>query len=75
MGFNLKNVMIGNQSQPSPEQPLSPSTSLSNSPELELEELQFLLKILGNADLKGHQVEMFYNMIIKLQNLYIQKSK
>jgi hypothetical protein len=74
MGFNLKNVVIGNQPQPSPEQSLSSAPS-SNSPELELEELQFLLKMLGNADLKGHQVEMFYNMIIKLQNLYLQKSK
>jgi hypothetical protein len=73
MGFNLKKVVIGNQPQPSPEQISPPSSQTPH--ELNLEELQFLLKMLGNADLKGHQVEMFYNMIIKLQNLYIQKSK
>ena len=43
--------------------------------ELDLEELEFLLKVVGNADLKGHQVEMFYKLIIKLQNQYIQKTK
>ena len=74
MGFSSKNVVVTNQSpQPSPEQAAPPSSQTSH--ELNLEELQFLLKMLGNADLKGHQVEMFYNMIIKLQNLYLQKSK
>ena len=43
--------------------------------ELSLSELEFLLKVIGNADLKGHQVEMFYNMALKLQNQYIAKSK
>lgn len=43
--------------------------------ELDLAELEFLLKLVGNADLKGHQVEMFYNLVIKLQNQYIQKTK
>jgi hypothetical protein len=78
MAFVSKNTVVGQnpvqqeqtefipQSQPTP-QPQSNN-------ELELSELEFLLKVLGNADLKGHQVEMFYNMIIKLQNLYLKKS-
>ena len=60
--------------------------SLSNSPEITItdsiennelnpEELGFLLNLLKNADLKGHQVEMFYNMAIKLQNQFLKKSK
>ena len=49
-------------------------SSISNNA-LSIEDLDFLLQYLRNADLKGYQVEMFYNMIIKLQNLYIQKSK
>ena len=38
--------------------------------DLELTELEMLLKILGNADIKGNQVEVFYKMVIKLQNHY-----
>lgn len=73
MGFSSKNVVVNNQVQSTPvPEPTPPPVS---SPELGLEEVEFLLKMLGNADLKGHQVEMFYNMIIKLQNMYLQKSK
>lgn len=41
--------------------------------ELALLELEFLLKVLGNVDLKGNQVDMFYNMVIKVQNQYLEK--
>lgn len=36
-------------------------------------ELEFLLQFLKNADLKGHQVEMFYNLVVKIQNQYIHQ--
>lgn len=65
MAFSSKNTVVTNPSSETPQ----------TSPELELEELDFLLRVLGNADLKGHQVEMFYNMIVKLQNMYLQKTK
>jgi len=39
--------------------------------ELSREELELLLKILANADLKGREVEFFYTMVLKLQNMYI----
>lgn len=65
MAFVSKNTVVGqlptNEDQ---QQPI----------ELDINELEFLLKVLGNCDLKGHQVEMFYNLIIKLQNQYLQKS-
>ena len=50
------------------------SSTVSNNT-LNLEDLDFLLQYLRNADLKGHQVEMFYNLVIKLQNQYIEQSK
>jgi hypothetical protein len=34
-------------------------------------ELDFLLRTLKTCTLKGEQVEMFYNMVIKLQNQYL----
>ena len=74
MAFTSKNVIIGNNQPSLPVQEV-PLHSYPIVNELELEEIEFLLKLLGNADLKGHQVEMFYNMTIKLQNLYLQKAK
>jgi hypothetical protein len=78
MAFVSKNTVVGQnpvqqeQTEFIPQPQPTPQPQSNN--ELELSELEFLLKVLGNADLKGHQVEMFYNMIIKLQNLYLKKS-
>ena len=43
------------------------------SNELDKVELEYLLRVLGNADLKGKEVEMFYKLVIKLQQQYISK--
>jgi hypothetical protein len=71
MAFTSSRLVIENENKESIEQPIT-AQSVS---ELSLVELEFLLKVIGNADLKGHQVEMFYNMALKLQNQYIAKSK
>jgi hypothetical protein len=44
-----------------------------SSSELDKPELEYLLRVLGNADLKGKEVEMFYKLVIKLQQQYISK--
>jgi hypothetical protein len=72
MAFNAKTTIIANTLV---QQPVQQDTTPTQSSELELPELEFLLKMLGNADLKGHQVEMFYNLIVKLQNNFLQKNK
>jgi hypothetical protein len=74
MAFTSKNTIINNN-QSSLTNQGGPLYQHSIIDELSLEEIEFLLKLLGNADLKGHQIEMFYNMTVKLQNLYLQKSK
>ena len=43
------------------------------SNELDKIELEYLLRILSNADLKGKEVEMFYKLVIKLQQQYVTK--
>jgi hypothetical protein len=73
MAFNSKNTVVANNLVQQPSQQDN-NTPTQNS-DLELPELEFLLKMLGTADLKGHQVEMFYNLIIKLQNAFVQKNK
>lgn len=77
MAFVSKNTLVGQTLVQTPqEQPQQPPQQPVQQPnvELELSEVEFLLKVLKDADLKGHQVEMFYNMIIKLQTLYLKKS-
>jgi hypothetical protein len=44
-----------------------------NSKDLTIEEIEFLLMTLRESTLKGHQVEFFYNLAVKLQTQYIQK--
>jgi hypothetical protein len=77
MAFVSKNTLVGQTpTQPLQEQPQQLAQQPQQQPnvELELSEVEFLLKVLKDADLKGHQVEMFYNMIVKLQNIYLKKS-
>jgi hypothetical protein len=74
MAFNSKNTVVANNLVQQPTQQPINNTPTQNS-DLELPELEFLLKVLSSADLKGHQVEMFYNLIIKLQNQFVQKNK
>ena len=71
MAFKTNNLVGADIS--SPQQLNNPTPALSG--DLELQELEFLIQVLGNADLKGNQVEMFYSLVIKLQSQYIQKSK
>ena len=74
MAFNSKNTVVTNNLIQQPTQQPINNTPTQNS-DLELPELEFLLKVLSSADLKGNQVEMFYNLIIKLQNQFVQKNK
>lgn len=70
MAFNLKQVVIAGE-----------STSLTDTgkpvkqDELSKLELEYLLNLLKNADLKGYQIEMFYSLVVKLQNQYVAVNK
>lgn len=44
-----------------------------DSNKLNLQELEFLLKTLKTTQLVGEQVEMFYILVTKLQNQYLQQ--
>jgi ribosomal protein L12E/L44/L45/RPP1/RPP2 len=73
MAFVSKNVVVGQTPVQIPQEQLQEQLQQPNV-ELELSEVEFLLKVLKDANLKGYQVEMFYNMIVKLQTLYLKKS-
>ena len=45
-------------------------TTQAREDQLNLQELEFLLRTLKSSNLVGDQVEMFYSMVIKLQTQY-----
>jgi hypothetical protein len=62
MGILNKTVTTTNPKQ-------NESTQLTSS------ELEYLLGILRTTTLTGDQVEMFYNMAVKLQKQYLELNK
>jgi hypothetical protein len=72
VAFNAKQIIIGNEIQP-----VITENNTVPAPEndLTLQELELLFGILKETTLKGHQIEIFYNLIIKIQNQYIKQTK
>ena len=54
-------------------EPETPAVVNNNS--LTIEELDYVLRLLKTTTIQGDQVEMFYNLVIKLQNQYIEHTK
>lgn len=65
MGFNLKNTVVANNN----DQPQN--NSLVPYSEFSLQELEILLIALKECNLKGSQIELFYNLVLKVQNKYL----
>ena len=63
MGFNAQNIEIGK------------ADLKLGLPTLSMEELLFLLNIIREAKFEGKDVENLYNLILKLQNMYIALEK
>ena len=51
--------------------PTTPATPSND--ELTPQELEFILSALKNTNLKGFQIELFYNLVVKIQNQYLKK--
>ena len=63
MSFNAQNIEIGK------------ADLKLGLPTLSMEELLFLLNIIREAKFEGKDVENLYNLILKLQNMYITLDK
>jgi hypothetical protein len=64
MGFSSKNTVLPNNSD-------SQNTSLVPHSDFSLQELEILLIALKECNLKGSQIELFYNLVLKVQNKYM----
>lgn len=41
---------------------------------LNAQEAQFALQLLKQSSIKGEQVELFYNLVVKLQNQFLEQT-
>jgi hypothetical protein len=64
MAFNSKNMVVSSDNQQSQNIPIPVS-------EFSLQELEILLIALRECNLKGSQIELFYNLVLKIQNKYL----
>lgn len=65
MGFSSKNTVVAsNNDQPQ-------NNSLVPYSDFSLQELEILLIALKECNLKGSQIELFYNLVLKIQNKYL----
>ena len=64
MGFSSKNTVVANSDNQLQNIPIPVS-------EFSLQELEILLIALRECNLKGSQIELFYNLVLKIQNKYL----
>jgi len=64
MGFSSKNTVVTNNDNQLQNIPIPVS-------EFSLQELEILLIALRECNLKGSQIELFYNLVLKIQNKYL----
>lgn len=65
MGFSSKNTVVANNTNDQQNNSLVPYSDFS------LQELEILLIALKECNLKGSQIELFYNLVLKIQNKYL----
>lgn len=66
MGFSSKNMVVANNNNDQ-----QPQNSLVPYSDFSLQELEILLIALKECNLKGSQIEVFYNLVLKIQNKYL----
>jgi hypothetical protein len=67
--IKIKKQVMGLVDKLVKQQPQSDPNQLNTS------ELQLVLSLLKQSSIKGEQVELFYNLVLKLQNQFISLSK
>jgi len=73
MAFISNEVVVAGKKDTKIEQAsvqVQPSIDIDKN-QLTKEELSYILTILKNVDLKGYQVEMFYSLVMKVQNQFL----
>lgn len=57
---------------------INKNINTNNTPDpnqLNVQDLEYLLNVLKSSTLRGDQIELFYNLVVKLQNQYLALTK
>jgi hypothetical protein len=68
MGFNATNVLVKDENKSKVQNSLS-------SNQLNVREIEILLSLMKRSTFLGEDIEPIYNLIIKLQNQYLEQTK
>ena len=68
MGFDASNVVVQGNTTSKIENTLSPD-------QLNVKEIEILLSLIRRSTFLGEDLEPLYNMVIKLQNQYLEQTK
>jgi hypothetical protein len=68
MAFNAQNVVVQGKTTSNIENTLSPD-------QLNVKEIEILLSLIRRSTFLGEDLEPLYNMVIKLQNQYLEQTK
>jgi hypothetical protein len=68
MAFNASNVVVKDKTTSNIENTLSPN-------QLNVKEIEILLSLIRRSTFLGEDLEPLYNMVIKLQNQYLEQTK
>jgi hypothetical protein len=67
MGLNLANLIVGNKHQD--------IQKIQSSEQLSTSEIEVLLSLIKRSTFVGEDVENLYNLVVKLQQQYIEQTK
>ena len=68
MAFNAQNIVVKDETTSNIKNTLSPN-------QLNVKEIEILLSLIKRSTFLGEDLEPLYNMVIKLQNQYIEQTK
>lgn len=69
MGFTANNVVVGKQTNSTVQENSIPPSQLNTK------ELEIILSLIKRSTFIGEDIEILYNMVIKLQNQYLEQTK
>jgi hypothetical protein len=68
MSFDARNLIIANQPIEKTEKPLSPF-------QLNRKDIEVLLSLIKSSTFLGENIEILYNLVVKLQQQYLEQTK
>jgi|APFre7841882793_1041355.scaffolds.fasta_scaffold181736_1 hypothetical protein len=75
MAFNVGTLLHKNERVNTTHEKVTTHSIPSNTKDLNVNELETLLNLIKNATFIGKDIEAVYNIVVKLQNQYLDQTK